>query len=97
MNLFRRHHAAAGAIDPQHDGLHVVIEPRLTNEPRGGCAADGAGRLIAIEDLARGHDYADLRRAGALDLLLRAHDANVVVRRDGVERAALLVLADECR
>ena len=59
-------------------------------------AADGARRLLAVQDLARGHDDADGLVAALAERLLGAHVRQVAVPVDGGE-SRVFVLADFLR
>ena len=52
--------AAAGTVDAQHDGLHVVVETRLAQLRRQRVGADRAGGLFTGQDFARCDYHGDL-------------------------------------
>src|SRR5581483_4173844 len=95
IDLFRSGDTAAGAVYAQHDGLDVLIDPRLPDQLRQRVAADGAGRLPAVRDVAGGDDDTDAGTAIAIvELLLCVDDPRVVFRGNPVEGAGRLVLTD---
>ena len=49
--------AAAAAVHAQHDRLHRVVLAGPAQEARGRVAADRPRRLVAVEDVALGHDH----------------------------------------
>src|SRR5690606_17208587 len=60
--------AAAGAVEPEHQGLELLVLAGGLEQGGEGVAADGALRLVAIEDGAGGDDHADgIPVAGAIE------------------------------
>src|SRR6185312_8390117 len=74
---------AAGAVHPQHHGLDGVVVACLADQLRHGIAADGAGRLVAVLDVAFRHDHADAAaeptRVQAGHVVPEIHGAEAVV------------------
>ena len=59
IDLFGGHDTATGTIDAQHHSLDTLVFTRLAQQCGRGVTAHRARRLIAIENLAAGHDDTD--------------------------------------
>ena len=91
-----REHAAARAVDAQHDGLDRFVLARLAQLPGQRVGADHARRLLAGQDLARCDDDRDAVWSGyAAERLLRADVGEIRVVVDADEDAAVVVLAGD--
>ena len=76
-NDFRRRHAAAGAVNPQHDRFHFRIQTRFADLPRSGIAAHVAWGFLTI------HDGAVRKHHGNRIALFRPFIQRVVVETGG--------------
>ncbi len=95
QDLFRREHAAAGAVHAQHHGLDRIVEAGLTQQVRGAFTADRAGRLMSVENLARCDDDAEPRIRLRFEHALGAHRRQVLAHADGVEGMVVGILPDQ--
>ena len=95
QDLLGGEHAATGTVDPQHHGLDAGVVARLAQQIAGALPADGARRLMAVENLARSDDDAHARIGLRLQRLLRAHRGQILAHRDRIERMRVGVLTDE--
>ena len=84
---FRRERIAARRVHAQHDRAHAVVLARAADQFGGRFAADRAGRLVAAEDLALGHDDGDLR-ARVRQRVRAARARQIILEVDLAERLA---------
>ena len=70
--------------------FHRIVVARLAQQIRGALAADRARRLMAVENLPRGHHDADLGVRFGFQTLLGAHRGQVLIHPDGIEGMGVL-------